>query len=401
MKVLHVIPSLSWVHGGPSHAIRTIEQASRAEGIDTVVATTDDDGLGRRLDRALGTIIAEESCSRIYFRKRFDAYCIAPSLIVWLWKNVRSFDCVHIHALFSFTSTAAAIIARVRGVSYVVRPLGVLSSYGLLQKKYWAKRISVALLESPIIEYAALIHCTSKAEADDVRAVRANARVHVRPLAIEVPSGSHLRSTALADSASTLNVLYLSRLDPKKNIESLLQAWKQVHADFPNAQLHIAGSGDATYINSLKALASSLVIDDRVQWHGHVSGDAKTAQFVNADVFVLPSFSENFGIAVAEALAYGLPCVVARGVALSEDIETHQTGIVVEPNADSIANGLTRLLGDQEMRMRCGIAAKLLVEQKFSVSALGKGLSQMYAIATGSLIPVVSAREVNPPDRAL
>lgn len=374
MKVLHVIPSLSWVHGGPSQAIRTMERALRAQGVEVLVATTDDDGRGKRVEREHGVRVSEEGAQRIYFRKRIEFYCVAPAMIGWLWRNVRDFDCVHIHALFSFTSTAAALVARAKGVPYIVRPLGVLNQYAIDDHKFGLRKLSLLFLERPILRKAASIHCTSAQEAEDVRAVEPASNRTVQALAIDLPS---LEARASFESSRPV-VLYLSRLDPKKNLESLLNAWPAVVARIPTALLKIAGSGDVGYVEKLRAQAGALGITASVDWAGHVSGDAKSACFRSAQVFVLPSFAENFGIAVAEALSYGLPSVVARGVALSDEIASHGAGLRIEPTAEAISEALIHALSDADWRDGASLAARKLAESNFSVDALGAGLVKMY-----------------------
>jgi glycosyltransferase involved in cell wall biosynthesis len=374
MKVLHVIPSLSWVHGGPSQAIRTMERALQEQGVDVLVATTDDDGRGKHVSRDLGVPLREEAAHRIYFRKRLEFYCVAPALLAWLWRNVRDFDCVHIHALFSFTSTVAALIARARGVPYIVRPLGVLSQYAINDHKFGLRKLSVFFLERPILRSAALVHCTSAHEAEDVRAVEPASTCAMQALAIDLPELNSPQSW----EPSLPVVLYLSRLDPKKNLESLLNAWPAVVSRIPTAVLKVAGSGDAAYVEKLRAQACTLGIKASVEWAGHVSGDAKAACFRGAQVFVLPSFAENFGIAVAEALSYGLPSVVARGVALSDEISSQGAGLRIEPTAEEISEALILALSDADWRGGASRAARNLAESNFSVDALGTGLVKMY-----------------------
>jgi glycosyltransferase involved in cell wall biosynthesis len=379
MRVLHVIPSLSWVHGGPSQAIRTMERALRGQGVEVLVATTDDDGRGKRIERVPAVPLSEESGRRVYFRKRIEFYCVAPAITVWLWRNVRNFDCVHIHALFSFTSSVAALIARARGVPYIVRPLGVLNQYAINDHKFGLRQLSLLFLERPILRRAALVHCTSAQEADDVRAVELKSNCTVQALAIDLPVLSADASQEVARPV----VLYLSRLDPKKNLESLLNAWPSVVERVPTALLKIAGSGDPTYVEKLRTQVETLGIQASVEWVGHVSGDAKSACFRGAHVFVLPSFAENFGIAVAEALSYGLPSVVARGVALSDEISSHGAGLRIEPTAEAISSALIQALSDQHWREGASRAARQLAESSFSVAALGEGLVKMYR----SIIP--------------
>ena len=114
MRVLQVIPSVSTVHGGPSHMLALLEQGLCAEGVSVTTATTDDDGPARRLE--IDAPLQGHGLRRIYFRKWFDFYKIAPAMLPWLWRNVRTFDVVHIHSLFSFASVAAGLMARGRGV---------------------------------------------------------------------------------------------------------------------------------------------------------------------------------------------------------------------------------------------------------------------------------------------
>jgi glycosyltransferase involved in cell wall biosynthesis len=384
--------------------MRTIEQASHLAGIETLVVTTDDDGRGKHLVRALGTEIDEESARRIYFRKRIEFYCVAPSMVAWLWRNVRRFDCVHVHALFSFTSIVAAIIAFCRGVPYVIRPLGVLSSYGVSQRRSLLKRISLALIEGSLLRRAKAIHCTSNAEARDVLAIERAARVVVQPLAVPLPTlaasqpalagrSPHETDAQRHRPTGGCTVLFLSRLDPKKNIESLLEAWCVVLRGHPHAILAIAGRGESVYEANLRALAAKLGVADSVEWCGHVAGDEKERLFRRADLFVLPSFSENFGVAVAEALSYGLPCVVSRGVALSDDVEAADAGQIANTDAPSLSAALSALMSDSFLRSRQAVAARALAESKFSVNAFAARLARLY----GEVLSKVEASSIELP----
>ena len=139
MRVLHVIPSISPVHGGPSQAMAMMERALESAGVAVTTATTDDDGPRRRIPFEL-QLDKVNGVARVYSRKLFDFYKVAPGLVPWLWRHVRDFDVVHIHALFSFSSVVAGQIARERDVPYVVRPLGTLATYAVMQRHPWSKR---------------------------------------------------------------------------------------------------------------------------------------------------------------------------------------------------------------------------------------------------------------------
>jgi glycosyltransferase involved in cell wall biosynthesis len=377
MKILHVIPSVSPVHGGPSRAIVDIEQALAARGIEVTTVTTNDDGDGRTLPVQCGKPVATPFATRWYFPRTTVSFKVSVGLGQWLRKNAKAFDVVHAHALFSFAPVAAAFIARQAGVPYVLRPLGVLARYGMTQHHPMLKRVSLALIERRLIESANAVHFTSLAEQGEAEALGLKCQSVLIPLGIDVgsaPKNIRVRT----QERGAFDLLFLSRIDPKKNIEGLLQALQLVRAKNLDVTLNIAGGGDAKYIAALQLLARDLAIEAHVNWLGYVEGGEKSELLAAASAFVLPSYSENFGIAVVEAMAAGLPCVVSRGVALSAEVEKAGAGIVVGTAPEDIAAGLERLIGDQIGLSVKSAAARTLATSKFSIDAMGARLETLY-----------------------
>lgn len=380
MKILHVIPSLAAAHGGPSRAMRVIEQALRARGIVMETASTDDDGAGGRIERPQAVLVREGSADRRYFRKTANPYKVSLGFLRWAFRHVRDYDVVHIHALFSFTSTIAALAARRAGVPYVIRPLGTLAPYGMTTRRPWVKRLSVALLERRILRHAAAIHFTSASEQQQVADLGLTARGVVIPLALEsMPradaSAFHARFPALKDKSF---VLFLARLDPVKNLEALLDAIALCRHGSPDLQWLIAGSGSADYSSALRARAARLGVADRIIWAGHLEGGVKAAALELADLFVLPSFSENFGIAAAEALQAGLPVVLGKGVALSAQVEAAGAGKAVEPQPEAIAAAVHHYLGNPMALALAAANALTLATEAFSQDTMAASLSNLY-----------------------
>lgn len=369
------------VHGGPSRAIRSIESALLESGeTHVVVATTNDDGSRRSTVDPVGRLVVQDGRKRIYFRKRADFYTFAPGLAVWLWHGIREFDVCHVHALFSFPSTAASVIAILRGAPLVVRPLGTLNDYGIKQRRPLLKRASLTLIERPILRRAVAVHCTSRDEELQVLATEPMARTVVIPLAVEVPLAATVEQAeaVVPGYANKKTVLFLSRLDPKKNVEVLLDAWAELNPG-PETLLVIAGSGDAGYVQSLVDHAVRLGIADKISWAGYVDGPAKSALLKLATVFVLPSVSENFGIAVAEALAAGVPCVVTPGVALAGAIAEAGAGTVVAPVPADIAQAVSKYLHDDQFRSVQSQQAQLLASRDFSPTTMAVRLLELYS----------------------
>lgn len=378
LRVLHVIPSMSDSYGGPAKAMLAIERELLAAGVSVEIATTDDDGPGRHLDSSV--VQMPPGSKRFYHSKRSEFYAVAPGLVPWLWANVRSFDVVHIHALFTFTSVAAGLIARLRGVPYVVRPLGTLAQYGMKERRPRLKRASLALIEGPILRNAAAVHFTSEMEREEAQSLGVPMKGVVIPLGVEVLETARDANAHHTDNARLRHhtILYLSRLDPKKNVEGLLRAVAQILPRFPNVSVTIAGSGTAQYEASLRRLAGQLGIGERVAWLGHVAGREKARAFNQADLFVLPSYSENFGIAAVEAMLAGLPCVLGRDVAIAREAKEANAALAVDPEPERICEALCLLLEDENFRRATGERARHFALSNYSSEAMARGLVELY-----------------------
>jgi glycosyltransferase involved in cell wall biosynthesis len=378
MKVLHVIPSVSVSDGGPSRAIAAIEQGLTAAGIEVTTLTTDHAGLGQRLTSDHKPSV-HNAAHRVYARKWTDLYKIAPDMVPWLWQNVGRFDVIHIHALFSFASVAAARIARLKNVPYIIRPLGTLGAYGVSQRRPLLKRASIKLLEGPILEHAALVHFTSKSELEEAQLLGLRFEGAVIPLGVMSPVADTPGMREAARSGRAKRILFLSRIDAKKNLEGLLQAFATVALARPKIMLQIAGSGDLEYVARLKAQAEALSIADRVEWLGHVGGDVKRQLFENADMFALPSFSENFGIACVEAMLSGLPCILSEGVGIAQDASNAEACLVSGTEPDQIVSLLFQLVDDDKRLRLMGQRAREFAEHNYSTAVMANRLIEVYS----------------------
>jgi glycosyltransferase involved in cell wall biosynthesis len=377
VKVLHVIPSLSAYHGGATAAVALMERALTDEGVTVECAATDDNGPGQRNGKVCGCPVRENGAVRWYFPKRLEFYKVSPAFAQWIVSEVGRYDLLHLHALFSFTTSAAALAARRARVPYIVDPLGSLNEYGITQRRRRLKLLSMRWVEAPILRNAAAIHFNSPDEARQAAALGIAWHAAIIPLGVDIP-----RTTvgARPPASGGSYLLYLSRLDPKKNLEALLEAVALLTAEFPDLKLVVAGDGLPEYVAALKHHARILGINDRVTWTGHIDGQAKAEAFANATAFVLPSHSENFGIAAAEALAAGLPCLLGTGVAIAGAVVDAGAGLAVAPQAQSIAAGLRRLLGDTDTLRAMSKNARQLAQDQFSVPAMGKRLKQLYEV---------------------
>ncbi|MDB4907228.1 MAG: hypothetical protein JWO05_2012 [Gemmatimonadetes bacterium] len=374
MRILHVIAGVGLRDGGPSVAIRGMTEALVAAGHEVTVATTDSDGAGS-LDVPLGQPVMQAGVEYRYFRRNLPgSWKFSWPLTRWLWQHVPRFDVVHVHALFSYSTIPACRTARRRGVPYVMRPLGTLDPWGLGQRA-WKKAPYLRLVERSHLDHAAAIHVTSEAEAAALASLGYASTTRIIPLGVPVPAAV----PRLREAAAPVRLLFLSRLHPVKGLPLLLEAMRRLPSDLPEWRLTIAGRGEGSYGAEMQELARDLGLGERVTFCGAVEGEEKEKLLRRADVFVLPSQSESFGIAVAEAMAYSLPVIVSRDVALGREVESARAGLVVPREADALAAAIARLVRNPVEGGAMGGRGRALVEERFSWAAAASSLQTLYS----------------------
>lgn len=379
MRVLHVIPSVGPHRGGPSIALELMASALAEQGVHVDVVTTDDNDL-ERLRVPLGTPTPRAGATFRYFPRQLRTYGVSWPLRAWVRAHTRDYDVLHTHALFSFAPVMAARAAWAARVPYVVRPLGTLAPYGL-QQHASLKRLSLALFERALLQHAAAIHCTSEAEASEIRLLGDGWPTVVVPLGIEVDATSRrdrswLRARA-PQFSDRLILLFLSRIDRKKNLELVLDAVAQARRNGLDVALVVAGTGEAEYLQQLQHHARRLGVQADVLWAGHLDEAEKRGALAAADAFVLPSRGENFGIAVVEALAAGLPVIVSKQVGIADAIVAHDAGIVIDGSVDQLLSALIRLQS-ADQRAALSERAYTLAQARYSKRAMGTALVKLY-----------------------
>jgi len=353
--------------------------------MDVVVVTTDDDGDDARLDVPLGVPVERNGVTHFFFRRDFVPYKISFGLARWLSSNIHRFDIVHIHALFSFASTAASVIARQKKIPYVIRPLGVLNQWGLEHRRPFLKRLSLRLIELPILRRAAAIHFTTEQERREAAAIGADvavSRSFVVPIPVEVKDSGNKDNflRKYPSIAGKKLILFLSRIDRKKGVELLLNSFAGVKRSEPNSFLVIAGDGESRYIDDLRTQADELKISADVLWTGFLGPAEKPDAFAAASVFVLPSYSENFGIAALEALAVGVPAILSDQVALAQDVADGGAAVVVQADENSLRAAILRLLADAGLREQLSAKGRAAAARLFSFDAVGNSLAEQYRL---------------------
>ncbi|WP_040695290.1 hormogonium polysaccharide biosynthesis glycosyltransferase HpsP [Nodosilinea nodulosa] len=381
MRVLQIVPSISLVYGGPSQMVRGFAQGLAAAGAEVTILTTNSNGDAGQppLDVPLGVPVKEDDYTVRYFAcAPWRRYKFSAGLLGWLYQHGREYDLAHIHALFSPLSTAAAAIARSRHLPYVLRPLGTLDPADLQKKKY-LKQVYGRLLEAPNLNGAAALHFTSPIEAEVSHRFGATAPDWVIPLGVQPPPqiADADRQTILAQLGIPSDrplLLYLSRIDPKKGLDLLLPALEQLTAEGLDFHLVLAGGNpqDPAYEKGVVQRIEAGWLRDRTSLPGFVTGPTKAALLQSADLFVLPSHYENFGIAVAEAMAAGVPVVVSKGVYIWPDIAASGSGWVCGLTVAELAQGMAAAISNPNERQRRGQQAQAHAREHYNWDAIAQ-----------------------------
>ncbi len=395
MRVLHVIPSLSPALGGPTVVVLNLVKELRQWGIDAEIVSTNDDGQNV-LDVPLNQRVIYEQVP-VWFLPRFPVpmkeFIFSAAMTRWLRLHVSDYNLLDNHYLFSYPPSCAGILARRRHIPYTVRTQGQLAPWALAQSQL-KKRLYAGLLERRNLNQAAAIHCATAREAKDARQYGVSVPKVVLPLGI-VPTTRQAnararlrRQFAIADD--TPIVLFLSRLYYTKQPEVLLRSLQHLLSAGYKAHALIAGSGSTDYIANLQRLVTVLGLHNTVTFVGFVAGDRKQLLLQGADVFALPSLSESFSLATAEAMAAGLPVVVTPEVQIAPDIQTVGAGIVAKGTVEATAKAMSKLLANPELRDRMGLQGQRWAQQHYHWPTIAGQLAQVYkAIVHHQSIPFV------------
>jgi glycosyltransferase involved in cell wall biosynthesis len=390
VKVLHVIPSISMIRGGPSLAVIEIVKYLCLEGVDTEIATTNDSGPDL-LDVPLG-FLQDYKGVRVRFFSRFSPFIsivrefgFTVGLTLWLWQHLRDYDVVHIHAIFSYPSTIAMAIARIQNIPYFVSPHGMLCDWSLQQGRL-KKLVYLSLIERINLDCSQSIILNSTQEQKELEVLGWNLS------SIIVPHGLELL-TPIANAREKLHqmlnipletpvILFLSRLHPKKGLDYLIPALAKlrdlVHGRNSNFAFVLAGSGSVEYETELDCLLQKNNLVDCTYKLGFVEGDKKNICLQGADLYVLTSHSENFGISVLEALASGTPALVTPGVALADLVKSQNLGWVVQLEVEGIAATIQEILESPDTIKQKGDRATEYVIENYSWGRIAASLLKIY-----------------------
>lgn len=380
MRVLHITPYFApaFVYGGPPRSILGLCKALRKVQVEVEVFTTTANGLGE-FDLSVAQRRSYESVPVRYFPRTFPKrFFRSSALAKTLAEVIGEYDLLHLHGVWNLTGWEAARQARKRGIPYIISPRGMLDA-GSMAHKRWRKRLAFDAMEKQNLAGAAFLHASSEAEAEALQSYDLGTRVFVLANGVEVPAAFPPRRAQVRQQlqlgAEHKIVLFLGRIHPVKRLDLLAQAFAQILPTWPNARLVIAGPNENDYRQQLAPYFQAL--RGAVHWVGEVETSRKWALLQEADVLVMCSDSESFGVSVAEAMFAGLPVVTTRTCPWSE-IETVGCGYWVAQDPGAIAEALRNVLQDSSEAQAMGKRGQELAEARYRWETIAEQMAHYY-----------------------
>ena len=372
MQLLFVTPFYrpAFVYGGPTRSVPALCEALVAKGSQVSVYTTDASGSGS-LDIPLD-LAQDVKGVKVHFYRRVlrGNYYFAPDLIKACYNNVGKFDLMYTYSNWTYPFVPCCRAAHRAAVPYVVSPRTSFMREAWKGKQL-KKRTYHYLVERQWINKASALHYTSSLEARESEWLGLRPQHFIVPNPVDqtefihLPSRGGFRATRGISDGEKI-VLYLGRIEPRKGLDLTLAAFAQSAFCKVRGYLILAGPDEENYGAFLKQMAAKLGIGDRVLFTGYLDAETRLKVLVDADLFVLTSYSENFGVAVVEALAAGLPVILSDMVGIAEDLRKEQAGIVVPLSVEEIARKMSEVLNSEELRRDLSSKGIRIARERYS-----------------------------------
>jgi glycosyltransferase involved in cell wall biosynthesis len=380
MNIVHVTSWLSRRGGGIPPVIWALARETRQRGINASVVGLNDEWV-------------KDDCKADSFP--FDAGKVvgpqaigfSPELKRQLQARAQLPGVIHSHGLWMYPGLAARKCAGQNGCRLLISPHGMLEPWAVNHSS-WKKKLAGYLFEHKNLHKAGCLHALCRPEAENFRRYGLKNPVAIIPNGVDMAEFARQADNAIIEKFPEIKerrrILFLSRLHRKKGLENLLKAWQKMAADFKDWQLLIAGSGEPAYENELKALSAGLILKRDVVFLGPVYGETKKQILAAADVFILPSFSEGFSVAILEAAAAGLPVLLTPECNFPE-LAKAGAAIEISTDVSGIENGLRQIVAStDEQRKAMGGRGRDLVKKSYTWPVIAEQMCRVYDWLAGN-----------------
>ncbi|WP_198470857.1 glycosyltransferase [Acetomicrobium sp. S15 = DSM 107314] len=377
MKVLHVAASLSHNWGGPARSVRGLTKGLMQKGVEVAVFALDNP---QKSEREVGFESVEARLfKQDWLSKIWTAH--SSALDRALQGEVQRYDLLHIHEIWHHPHFAAYRAAKKFNKPYVVSVRGALDPW-CLNYKGFKKRVYAAFIQQRMLNRAAAIHALVQNEVKDIRAFGVHSPVVVIPNGIdpeefrELPEKEEIEKLYPELKGKNV-VLFLGRIHPKKGLDILAKAFGVIAKERDDIRLIVAGPDNEGYQKQVEQILEVQEVRHKCIFTGMLTGEQKLAALSRADIFVLPSYSEGFSMAILEVLACGLPVVITHQCNFPEVAEAN-AGIVIDPDVDQLTAALYKLIENPELRGEMGSNGRRLVMEHFTWDRIAEQMMELY-----------------------
>ena len=359
MKIIHIVKTLAEQYGGPARSVQGLVAALEAKGVEAWLVSLEDGGApwvkGISNYRCLGL----KGVAGVRQKMEMLIDEISP-------------DIVQTHDLWMPKLHACCVAARIKGVPYIITPRGSLEEWSLRQK-WWKKYPALWTYQGYDLRHALAIHATAESECLQSRKFCGRTPVFISTNGLNFPKCLPVRNLS---QHRVKKALFISRIHKKKGLLGLVQAWDRIRP--AGWKVEIVGTDADGYQKVVESEVVRRGLSSEFEFSGPVSDMGKWDKYASADLFILPTHSENFGIVIAEALYAGVPVITTKGAPWS-DISVTQSGWWVDDDVDAIAKAISEATtkSDEELRIM-GERGHKLVAEKYSWNSIVDGLIRNY-----------------------
>ena len=367
MKIIHYISSIDRTAGGTSTYMQVL-----AKGLGELAEV-------HIITHASKNPLAMENCTVHYVPEYNPFKGSWRKRVAEMMEEVRP-DIVHVNCCWMPACAAVQRIAQKHGYKVVLTPHGMLESW-IIKRHYWTRKVPALLLyQKAAVRKADCIQSTAESERDNLLKLGYNKNIKVVRLGIDADGIEMKKSWK-----KTRQILFLSRVHVKKGINFLIEAAAVLRSELQGYKILVAGEGDADYVAEMKRMIADNGLQDIVQLVGGVYGGEKWRLFQTSDFFVLPTHSENFGLAIAESLASGTPVITTVGTPW-HDLNDTNSGAWIEIGTQPLVETLRRFLAlsDDELEAM-GRNGRRLIEEKYSAHVMAKEMMEVYETLISNL----------------
>ena len=386
MKILHIVPSYfpAFKFGGPIESVYLLNKTLVKKGIEIDVITTNA-GLLEDKTIQLCSWINLDGVRVKYFPYYFyEHYNFSPELFFEVFNVVKDYDLIHIAAVWNFPALVGSIASCAYKKPYIISPHGTLNKEAVYIKSKLLKQIYYYLLAMHCIKNANALHFTSEDEQINVTNF-----LKLRNQSFVIPNGIDLNEYSKLSGKGEFKkkhpvlkdkkyILFLGRITPKKGLDLLVQSFKELVKLDHDLFLVIAGPDNEGYGRVVRNQLKSYGLMEKTLFTGMLMGEEKLSAYIDAEVFILPSYSENFGMTVVEAMACGVPVVVSDKVGISNVIKENNAGLVVKTDSETLYDGVKSLLANKETRCQFATNGKYLVHKMYNIDKVADMMINAY-----------------------